>query len=90
MRPDRGDDPSCSSSGSRPDGCTCSASPPNPTGGWVTQQARNLLIDLAGRTTTFKVLIRDRDDQFTTAFDADGIQLRTHSGPEDTKPSLHC
>lgn len=42
----------------------------NPDGAWTTQQARNLLIDLGDRTDRFKVLIRDRAGQFTTAFDA--------------------
>jgi putative transposase len=43
---------------------------PHPTGAWVTQQARNLLMDLDGKAETIKFLIRDHDTKFTAAFDA--------------------
>jgi hypothetical protein len=41
----------------------------HPTGAWVAQQARNLLMDLQEQAHRFGYLIRDRDTKFTAAFD---------------------
>ena len=49
----------------------------NPTGEWVTQQARNLGLDLTGSGMRF--LIRDRDSKYSGPFDeifrSEGIRI---------------
>ncbi len=45
-------------------GCTA-----NPSGAWVTQQARQLAWGLAERSTSVRFLIRDRDSKLTRDFD---------------------
>jgi transposase InsO family protein len=51
----------------------------NPDGRWVTQQARNLMMQLDDRKRRFKYLIRDRDSKFSFDFDAvfrsEGIRI---------------
>jgi putative transposase len=42
----------------------------HPTGTWVAQQARNLLMGLDQRAACLRFLLRDRDTKFTAAFDA--------------------
>jgi putative transposase len=42
----------------------------HPTGAWVAQQARNLLMDLDEYGHGLRYLVRDRDAKFTAAFDA--------------------
>ncbi|MHB1519603.1 MAG: hypothetical protein ACYCYQ_15205, partial [Acidimicrobiales bacterium] len=41
-----------------------------PVADWVTQQARNLSMELANQATAVKFLVRDRDTKYTASFDA--------------------
>jgi putative transposase len=72
----------------------------HPTGAWVAQQARNLLMDLGEHAESAKFLIRDRDTKVTAAFDAtsprsafessirqSGHRERTRSPSDGSAPS---
>ncbi|WP_230860823.1 hypothetical protein [Actinoplanes aureus] len=51
----------------------------HPSGEWVAQQARNLMLDLGERAGQFRFLIRDRDTKYTDVFDevftSEGIEV---------------
>jgi putative transposase len=51
----------------------------HPSGEWVAQQARNLMLDLGERAGRFRFLIRDRDTKYTGVFDevftSEGIEV---------------
>jgi putative transposase len=55
-------------------GCTA-----NPTGAWVSQQARQITWALRERSAPLRFLIRDRDSKFTRDFDTvfarEGIEI---------------
>jgi putative transposase len=55
----------------------------HPTGAWLTQLARTLLMDLDDANRRFRFLLRDRDGEFTAGFDADftAIDIRILTTP---------
>jgi putative transposase len=63
----------------------------HPTGQWVTQQARQLMATLEGRTDNFRFLIRDRGANFIDQFDA-VFAWRGHRGRANPprQPRSNC
>jgi putative transposase len=74
----------------------------NPDGAWVVQQARNLIMTLAEQEQRHWILIRDRDNKFTAAFDelfrSEGLRVirapiaapRAKAHPERWVGSVRC
>jgi putative transposase len=55
----------------------------HPADGWVTQMARNLMMNLDSHVDSITFLVRDRDTKFTAAFDAvfTGADIRILRSP---------
>ena len=69
----------------------------HPAGAWTTQQARNLQMDLDDHAASFRLLVRDRAGQFTTAFDAvpagagiDTVRSRRAVPGRTASPNASC
>ena len=74
---------------STPAGASVFSGHAHPTGVWVTQQARNLLMDPDGKAEAIKFLIRDHDTKFTAAFDEvlHAADIRIFKSPVQAPPA---
>ncbi len=65
----------------------------NPTGEWVTQQARNIIETFVDRAEPIRFLIHDRDSKFTAAFDevfhSDAIRTDPHTRARAARERVH-
>jgi putative transposase len=66
----------------------------HPSGEWVAQQARNLMLDLGERAGQFRFLIRDRDTKYTDVFDevftSEGIEVLRSPAVVDLASARIC
>nr|WP_232328149.1 transposase [Kibdelosporangium sp. MJ126-NF4]CEL17984.1 Mobile element protein [Kibdelosporangium sp. MJ126-NF4]CTQ90788.1 Mobile element protein [Kibdelosporangium sp. MJ126-NF4] len=61
----------------------------HPTQDWTTQQARNLTADASARLSALRFLLRDRDAKYSTALQADDMDILT-SAPQVPRMNAHC
>ncbi|MFE3901213.1 integrase core domain-containing protein [Streptomyces sp. NPDC059153] len=65
----------------------------HPTAQWAAQQARNIAADLGERGAEPRILLRDRDNKYTNAFDAVFTAEDTQmllSAPRAPRMNAHC
>jgi len=61
----------------------------HPSGTWVTQQARNLPMELGDQAADLKFLIRDRATKFTAALETCAHRSRSANRPDACSGAAH-